>query len=154
MSYFVPRGLVDAFYKVYAARDADKISQFLDENVEWSISGPIDYLPFCGTHRGRADVVDLIRRRIPAVLRTFSFVAEVILVDGDQVAMLSRQSSRRTKDGKAISFRVVNHMRFLDGKVIKNFSLIDSFDAVEQVLGHQLAVGDGAGAGNGEVVAV
>ena len=61
-------------------------------------SGPIAarsrLLPFCGTHRGKPNVVDLIRRRIPAVLRTFSFVAEVILVDGDQVAMLSPGNRR------------------------------------------------------------
>ena len=154
MAYSVPRSVVDAFYQVYAARDADKIAAFLDDDVEWTISGPVDYLPFCGAHHGKANVVDLIRRRIPMVLRTFSFVAEVIVVDGDQVAMLSRQSSRRAADGQVISYRVANHMRFRDGKVIKNFSLVDSFDAVEQVLGQQLAVGGGARPGNGQVVAL
>ena len=154
MTYSVPRSVVDAFYQVYAARDADKIAAFLDDDVEWTISGPVDYLPFCGAHHGKANVVDLIRRRIPMVLRTFSFVAEVTVVDGDQVAMLSRQSSRRAADGQAISYRVANHMRFRDGKVLKNFSLVDSFDAVEQLIGQQLAVGGGAHTGNGQVVAL
>jgi hypothetical protein len=31
-------------------------------------------------------------------------------------------------------------LRFRDGKVIENLSLLDSFDAVEQVLGHPLNV--------------
>ena len=154
MTYSVPRSVAEAFYQVYAVRDADKIAAFLDDDVEWTISGPVDYLPFCGTHRGKANVIDLIRHRIPAVLRTFSFVAEVLLVDGDQLAMLSRQSSTRARDGQVISYRVANHMRFRDGKVIKNFSLVDTFDAVEQVLGQQLAVGEGVHAGNGEIVAV
>jgi ketosteroid isomerase-like protein len=154
MTYSVPRNLAEAFYQAYAARDADKVADFLHDDVEWTISGPVDYLPFCGTHRGKANVVDLIRRRVPMVLRTFSFVAEVILVDGDQVATLSRQSSRRTADGQVISFRVANRLRFRDDKVIENLSLIDSFDAVEQVLGQQLAVGGGARADDGEVVAL
>ena len=154
MNYSVPRSLAEAFYQAYAARDAGKIAEYLHDDVEWTISGPVDYLPFCGTHRGKANVVDLIRRRVPTVLRTFSFVAEVILVDGDQVAMLSRQSSRRTADGQVISFRVANHLRFRDDKVIENLSLIDSFDAVEQVLGQQLAVGGGVQAGNDRFVAV
>ena len=154
MTYAVPRSVVQAFYEAYAVRDADRIAAFLDDDVEWTISGPVDFLPFCGTHHGKANVVDLIRRRIPVVLRTFSFVAEVILIDGDQVAMLSRQSARRAADEQVISYRVANHMRFRDGKVIKNFSLVDTFDAVEQVLGQQLAVGEGAHAGNGQVVAL
>jgi ketosteroid isomerase-like protein len=142
-TYAVPRSVVQAFYEAYAVRDADRIAEFLHDDVEWTISGPVDFLPFCGVHRGNAAVVDLIRRRIPAVLRTFSFVAEVILVDGDQVAMLSRQSARRAADDQTISYRVANHMRFRDGKLINNFSLVDTFDAVEQVLGQQLAVGNG-----------
>ena len=138
MSYEVPRSVVEAFYKVYAMRDADKIAPYLHDEVEWTISGPVDYLAFCGTHRGKAVVVDLIKRQIPLVLRTYSFVPESIVVDGDQAAMLSRQYSRRTADGHAISYRVANFMRFRDGKLAENLSLIDSFDAVEQVLGHPL----------------
>ncbi len=138
----VPRSVVEAFYKVYAARDADKIAEFLDDDVKWTISGPVDFLPFCGTHRGKADVLDLIKRQIPQVLRTFSFVPDAILIDGDQVAMLNRQSARRTADGRVISYRVANFIRFRDGKVVENVSLLDTFDAVEQVLGRAIAVHD------------
>jgi len=68
--------------------------------------------------------------------------------------MLSRQSSRRTKDGRTMSYRVANFMRFRDGKLMENLSLIDSFDVVEQVLGHPLAHSNGARRGNGDLVAV
>jgi len=150
----VSRNVVDAFYKAYAARDADKVAPFIHDDVEWTISGPVDFLPFCGTHRGKANILDLIRHGVPRVLRTYSFVPETIVIDGDQVAMLSRQSARRTADGRAICYRVANIMRFRDDKVIENFSLIDSYDVVEQVLGQQLMVAGGAGAGNGGLVAV
>ena len=83
---------------------------------------------------------DLFKRQIPLVLRTCRFVPESIVVDGDRAAMLSRQSSHRAADGRAICFRVANFMRFRDGKVVENVSLIDSFDAVEQVIGRPLAV--------------
>jgi ketosteroid isomerase-like protein len=143
MSYEVPRSVVEAFYQVYAVRDVDKIAQYLHDEVKWTISGPVDLLPFCGTHYGKAAVIDLVRRQVPQVLRIFSFVPEAILVQGDQAAMLSRRSSRSTVDGRAISFRVANFMRFLDGKLVENLSLIDTFDVVEQVLGHQLTVPSG-----------
>jgi ketosteroid isomerase-like protein len=155
MNYQVPRALVEDFYAVYARRDADKIAEFLDPNVEWTISGPVDLLPFCGTHRGKANVVDLIKRQVPLVLRTFSFVAEAITVQGDQAAMLSRQSARLAGDNRVISYRVANFIRFLDGKLIENTSLIDTFDCVEQVLGRPLAASRRAyGAGDGELAVV
>lgn len=153
MTYEVPRSLVEAFYKVYATRDADRIADYFHDDIEWIISGPVDYLAFCGSHRGRAAVVDLIKRQVPLVLRTHSFVPESIVVDGDQAAMLSRQSSHRAADGAAISYRVANFMRFLDGKVVQNLSLIDTFDAVEQVLGRPLAAHERTN-GTGDVVAV
>ncbi len=53
MAYKVPRSLVEDFYAVYATRDADKIAHWLHDDIEWTISGPIDYLAFCGTHRGK-----------------------------------------------------------------------------------------------------
>ena len=138
MTQPVARTVVEAFYKVYAARDVEKIAEFLHDDVEWTISGPVDYLRFCGTHCGKVAVLDLIKRQVPAVLRVFSFVPDSIVVDGDHAAMLSRQSSKRTSDGRVISYRVANFMRFYDGKVIENLSLLDSFDAVEQVLGRPL----------------
>jgi ketosteroid isomerase-like protein len=152
MSYSVPRTVVDDFYKAYATRDAAKIAPFIHDDVEWTISGPVDFLPFCGTHRGKADVLDMIEHKVKAVLRTVSFVPESIVVDGDRVAMLSRQAAKRTKDGCIVRYRVANIMRFADGKVIENLSLLDSFDAVEQVIGQQLTSRGQAPAANGNVV--
>jgi ketosteroid isomerase-like protein len=154
MSYEVPRSLVEAYYAVFATRDADKLAQYLHDDIEWTISGPVDYLAFCGTHRGKAAVIDLIKRQIPLVLRTHSFASEAVVVEGDQAAMLSRQSWRRTADDRAVSYRVANFVRFRDGKVIENISLIDTFDAVEQILGRPLDVRDAARIGKDGIVAV
>ena len=139
MSQTVPRSVVDAFYAAYAARDSNRVAKFLDDDVEWTVSGPVGLLPFCGSHAGKAAVVDLIGRLVPSVFRVFSFVPESIMIDGEQVAMLSRQSATCAQDGRTICFRVANFMRFRNAKLIRNLSLIDSYDAVEQVLGYPLA---------------
>jgi ketosteroid isomerase-like protein len=150
----VSRAIVDAFCKAYATRDAAKVADFIADDVVWTVSGPIDVLPFCGTFRGKAEVLDLIGRRVPSVLRVISFVPASIVVDGDQVAMLNRQTSRRASDGRVISYRVANFLRFRAGKVVENLSLLDSFDAVEQVVGHPLSVHDEFLSPPGELVAV
>jgi ketosteroid isomerase-like protein len=150
----VARSAVDEFLKVYSVRDADKIAAFLDDDVEWTISGPVDFLHFCGMHRGKKDVVDLIKNQIPKVLRTFAFVPSSILVDGDRLAMISRQSARRTSDGRVVSYRVANFMRFRDGKIVENVSLLDTYDAVEQLVGETINVNGCAFAAQGNVVAL
>ena len=155
MTYILPRALAEDFRKVYAVRDVEKIAVYLHDDIEWTISGPVEYLRFCGTHRGKPAVLDLLKRRIPEVLRTFSFEPEFVIVDGDQLAMLHRQSSRCTDDGRAMNYRVANFMTFCDGKLIKNLSLLDTFDAVEQVLGQRIRFDTGnTGARVSNIVAV
>lgn len=138
----ISRTRVEDFLKAYAVRDLDRIAPFLADDVQWKISGPIDVLPYCGMHRGKAAVIDLIGRQVPAVMKVFSFEPEILLIDGDDAATLTRLSARRTADGRIISYRIANFFRFRDGLLISNASLLDSFDAAEQVLGHSLATGE------------
>lgn len=136
MSHAVSREVVEAFFKVYAVRDVVRVAPFLKDDVLWTISGPVDLLPFCGTRRGKAAVIDVLGRTVPSVMRVFKFTTELLLVDGDRAASLNRLSARLAADGRTIGYRVAHFMRFADDKVAENFTFIDSFDAVEQVLGH------------------
>lgn len=147
MTEAVPRAVVEAFYKAYAARDAKRVADFLDDNVEWTISGPVDVLPFCGKRHGKAAVLELIEQGVPAVFEIFSFISDSMVIDGDQVATLNRLAARG-RGGRVIRYRLAHFMRFRAGKVIENLSLLDSFDAAEQVLGHPLAIHEAASIGN------
>jgi ketosteroid isomerase-like protein len=142
MSYSVSRSLVEAFYKAYAGHDANMVAEFLHDDVKWTISGPVDVLPFCGTRHGKAAVLDLIGRLFPSVFHVFSFVRDATLVDGDRVATLNRILAKNSEDGRVINYRFTHFLRFCDDKVIEYISIIDSFDAVEQVVGHALDVHD------------
>jgi len=147
----VDRSVAEAFYRAYAACDAAKLAEFLDDDVEWTISGPVDLLRFCGARRGKAAVLDLIEREVPEVFRVFSFVPDAFLVDGDRVATLNRLSAHR--DGRVISYRLAHFTRFRNGKIVEHVSLIDSFDAVEQVLGYPLTIHCGR-PDDGDLIAV
>ena len=82
MTQQVTRAVVDAFYRAYTERDVEKIAPFIDDEVEWTISGPVDILPFCGKRHGKAAVLDLIERLVPAVFRVTGFVPDTIVVEG------------------------------------------------------------------------
>ena len=158
MTKAVSRSLVMEFYAAMSSLECERIAPFLDDDVEWTISGPVDLLCFCGIHRGKAAVMDLFGRQVPSVYQSKRFVPEMILADGDQAAILSRLSATKHGSDRVVSYRVAQFVRFRDGKVIENCSVIDSFDAVEQVLGHPIEVNDGRNlgppGGEGGVVAL
>jgi ketosteroid isomerase-like protein len=143
MSSPVPRAVVEAFYHALSIRDMDTLATFLDDQVVWTISGPVDILPFCGQRVGRDVVIKLIARDIPTLLAGRRFVAKSMLVDGDRAAVLGRLTATKRDGGRAISYRIAHFIQFRDNKVIDYVSIIDSFDAVEQMLGYSLDAYDG-----------
>ncbi len=147
----VSRATVEAFYRVYCSRDHDRTADFLSDDVKWTISGPIDVLPFCGTYHGKAAVLDMMVRLLPQVFDVVKFELNTVLIEGDRVATLNRLTARHKGDGRVISYRLAHFLRFRDGKVAENLSLLDSFDAAEQVLGHALTAHEPA---KGDLVAV
>ena len=143
MSSPVPRAVVEAFYHALSIRDMDTLATFLDDQVVWTISGPVDILPFCGQRVGRDVVIKLIARDIPTLLAGRRFVAKTMLVDGDRAAVPGRLTATKRDGGRAISYRIAHFIQFRDNKVIDYVSIIDSFDAVEQMLGYSLDAYDG-----------
>jgi ketosteroid isomerase-like protein len=143
MSKAVPRAVVEAFYQALSARNFDALASYLDEDVDWTISGPVDILPFCGRRVGRDVVMKLLARESPAFLANRRFSAQTMLVDGDRAAVLGKLNANTRNGGRAISYRIAHFIQFRDEKVINYVSIIDSFDAAEQMLGYSLDAYDG-----------
>jgi ketosteroid isomerase-like protein len=143
MSGSVPRAVVKAFYHALSIRDMGTLATFLDDQVTWTISGPVDILPFCGQRVGKDVVMKLLVRDIPTLLSGRRFVAKTMLVDGDRAAVLGKLTATKRDGGRVISYRVAHFIQFRDEKVIDYVSIIDSFDAVEQMLGYSLDTYDG-----------
>jgi ketosteroid isomerase-like protein len=139
----VPREVVEAFYGALAVRDMETLGNYLDDDVRWTISGPVDILPFCGERIGKAVVIKLLCRDIPALMTSRRFVPTTKLVDGDRAAILGRLTAIKRDGGDAISYRIAHFIRFRDEKVVEYSSIIDSFDAAEQMLGRPLDVRNG-----------
>jgi ketosteroid isomerase-like protein len=96
----------------------------------------------------------LLERDIPEFLAKRRFVPSATLMDGDRAAVLGRLVATKRHDGHAVSYRTAHFMRFRDEKVIEYVSIIDSFDAVEQMIGRRLDVHDDHETKMGGLVAV
>ena len=134
----VSRSTVQAFFQAFASKDPARLAPFVDDDVAWSIVGPVELIRFCGEYRGKAAALDVFGRIAPATLRLTGFDPETLLVDGDRCAMLARLTGVTPDGGRVISYRCAQFIRFENGKVIEYCAMIDSFDAAEQFLGHPI----------------
>jgi ketosteroid isomerase-like protein len=150
----VTREWVEAFNEAYAGRHMDRLASFLDDDVRWAISGPVDLMPFCGERRGKQAVLDMVGRVAPRQFAVVSFTPELVLIDGDRASTLCRATGNRVTNGHTIGWRVAQFMRFQDGKILEYCSVIDSFDAAEQVLGHPIELAPGECTAHCEALAV
>ncbi|MBM3530050.1 MAG: nuclear transport factor 2 family protein [Alphaproteobacteria bacterium] len=134
----VTRATVDEFYRAYKTRQGTSIAPFLDDDIDWILSGPVGVMPHCGQRRGAAEVLQVFNGRFPAIFAKMNVVTPTILIDGDRVAMLGMLSAVLAKTGQNVSYRIAHFMQFRDGKIVEFRGIIDSFDAAEQILGHAL----------------
>ncbi len=134
----VARSAAQAFYRAYVSRDPAQIAACLDDDVEWSIVGPVDLLPFCGQHRGKKAVIKLFTHLIPEIFEFRSFEPKEFLVDGDRAATFSRLSGVQRSTGRIISYRCAQFLRFREDKLVCFRAIIDSFDAAEQMIGRSI----------------
>jgi ketosteroid isomerase-like protein len=154
MAQPVSRAVVEGFYKALAVQDFSALESYLDEDVVWTISGPVDILPFCGQRRGKSVVLKLLARDVPLLLEKRRMVPETMLVDADRAAVFGKLTAIRRDVRQAISYRIGQFMQFRDDKLVHYVSIIDSFDAVEQMLGRPLLRPADCLPENGNVVAL
>ena len=139
MSENATRATVTKLYDAYQRRDFECIVAMLHEDIDWVIYGPIDVFPFAGLRRGREAVLQALAA-IGEVYLLESYQPEVIVVDGDRAAVMSDVSFKQRATGRTLRFRLANFLRIKDGKLIEFREFADSFDLVEQALGHAVEV--------------
>ncbi len=152
MAHSVTRQVVDAFYAAYTAGDRAELETLLHEDVVWSIRGPVAIMLYCGERHGKAQVLELAATILPSVLADMKIAHQSVVISGDEVATLNRLTARRRSDGRSIGYRFSHFLRFKDGKVIETLSIIDTYDAAEQMLGHPLTARDDTPAGADNLV--
>jgi ketosteroid isomerase-like protein len=138
MAQTLTREFIEEFYRARLSRDPMRIEPYLDDNVDWLITGPIELLQFCGQRRGKAEVLDTIVRLMPSVMHVAKVELETLLIERDRAATFNRLTGIQSGTGRIISYCQAQFMHFRNGKIIEYRCIIDSFDAAEQMIGHPI----------------
>jgi ketosteroid isomerase-like protein len=126
-----------ALHRAINERQRDDLETLLDDDVDWAIYGPIDMFPFLGARSGKAAVLEVVRQ-IAENFRVHRFDRESVMLGIDQAASMIRYSLTALDSNKPISLRLAHFAKFRAGRLISIRVLVDSFDLVEQALGHPI----------------
>ncbi|MGN6569957.1 MAG: nuclear transport factor 2 family protein [Pseudolabrys sp.] len=133
------RAIVRELYDAYGKGDGPRVAALLHDDIDWVIYAPVDVFPFAGARHGRQAVLAALAD-IGANYILRSYQPEVMIVDGDRAAVMSDVHFVQKSSGRAMRFRLANFLRLDGGRVIEFREFIDTFDAVEQALGRELAL--------------
>jgi ketosteroid isomerase-like protein len=131
------RGFVRAFCDALLSHDPKKLSEMLDDDVDWIIFGPVDLFPFFGQRRGKAAVLAMFAE-LDSSLTLKSCDRDSSVIESEQAASLSKLSAVHKASGRTLSLRLAQFAQFRDGKVVRLRAVFDSFDAAEQALGREI----------------
>jgi ketosteroid isomerase-like protein len=126
-----------ALHRAINERQLQDLETLIDDDVDWAIYGPIDMFPFLGARRGKEAVIEVVRQ-IAENVRVHRFDRETVMLGADSAASMLRYSLTSLESNKPISLRVAHFAQFKNGRLRSIRVLMDSFDLVEQALGHHI----------------
>src|SRR5229473_8477324 len=126
-----------ALHRAINERQPQDLEALIDDDVDWAIYGPIDMFPFLGARNGKAAVLEVIRQ-IADNVRVHRFDRESVMLGEDSAASMLRYSLTALDSNKPISLRLAHFAQFKAGRLISIRVLVDTFDLVEQALGHPI----------------
>jgi len=126
-----------ALHRAINDHEFAELEPLIDEDVDWTLYGPIDMFPFLGARRGRVAVMEVIRQ-IAENVRVRRFERETVMLGVDSAASMLRYSLTSLESDKPISLRIAHFAQFKHGRLRNIRALMDSFDLVEQALGRPI----------------
>ena len=126
-----------AFHLAINEGELEQLDAILDDEVDWAIYGPIDMFPFLGARRGKEAVLEVCRQ-IADNISIRRFDRESVMLGEEQASSLVRYSLTATDSHKPISVRAAYFAQFKRGRLSCMRMLLDTFDLVEQALGHPI----------------
>src|SRR5262245_46155531 len=122
-----------ALHRAINQRQLSEIEPLLDEDVEWTIHGPVELCPYFGSRRGKAAVLEVIRL-ISEKVRVHRFDRESIMLGTESAASMLCYSLTVLDTNKPVRLRVAHFAQFKDGRLSSMRVLVDSYELIEQAL--------------------
>ena len=139
MSDGATRETVNALYAAYKAGDIETFFGMVDENIAWSMVGPVTVFPFGGVRRGKAAVREAITM-LGQLYRIERHDQRMMIVEGDRAALLIDAAFVQLATDRTVTVQLANFLLLKNGRLVEFQEFADTFDVVEQAMGRWLNV--------------
>ena len=126
-----------ALHRAINERQFTEIEPLIDDDVDWTIHGPVELFPYFGSRRGKAAVLEVIRQVADRV-RVHRFDRESIMLGVEQASSMLRYSLTLLDSNKPVRVRLAHFAQFREGRLFSLRILVDSYELVEQAIGMPL----------------
>ena len=123
----------------YAEGRIDDVLRDFDDAVVMTSYAPVDIFPFLGRKQGKAAVADTMKAA-HAAFEYLSYQPIFMVTEQEDAAVIVLTRLRQRTTGRIIQLFVADFIRFQNGRIIELRQFMDSFDAVQQVLGREISV--------------
>ena len=123
-----------ALHRAINERQFSDVEPLIDEDIDWTVHGPVDLFPFLGSRHGKAAVLDVLRQ-IANRVRVHRFDREQIILGVEQASSMLRYSLTVLDTNKPIKLRLAHFAQFRDGKLASLRILVDTYELVEHAFG-------------------
>ena len=124
-------------YDDFAHARLDRLSEVIDEKIDFLSHAPADVFPYLGRRCGRAEVLQAFSE-IHKKLEILSFWPMTTVVDGDRAALTVIIKVKDRATNRSANYLAAHFMRFRQGRIVDFCAIIDSLDAARQLAGDGL----------------
>ena len=124
-------------YITFGEGGIDSVLNSFDNKAVFTSFAPIDVFPYLGRREGKASIAEMMKKT-HAEFEHLIYQPTFIVVDKEDAAVIVMVKLRQRDTGRIIQLLNAHFIRFNDGLIIELREFMDSFDAVQQVLGREL----------------
>lgn len=135
----VLRNRLQSLSQAYAQGRLEFVTNFIDEDIDFVSYAPVNVFPCLGRQRGKAAVARSLET-IHAHFEFHTYKPVLMVVEEHDAAVIIQASATQRATGRVIQLMLAQFLRFRGGHIVELREFMDSFDAVEQVLGREINV--------------
>jgi ketosteroid isomerase-like protein len=135
----VLRSRLQSLSSAYAQGKLEFVTNFLDDDIDFISYAPVSVFPCLGKQRGKA-AVEKSLETIHAHFEFHTYKPILMVVEADDAAVIIQARATQRATGRVIQLMFAQFLRFRDGHIVELREFMDSFDAVEQVLGREISL--------------
>ena len=121
-------------YEAFSAGELDRLAGMFDDHIDFLSNAPIDVFPYLGRRIGKAEVIAAMRT-VHEEFSALTFAPIWIVTDAETAGVMLSVTATRRSSGRLARFFAAHFLRFQEGLLVEYRSVLDSLEAVQQVLG-------------------